>query len=376
MNNNNDLRTYTLELYEKDREWAFNVNSILKVSYTEYMGLKLPLMLVTVKALDGVLQAITVGQKIEMELKIRGFTYKYKMEIIDLRSIQSVTDPKGVSTLHDLTISAIFNYEELVKSLGIKAYKNSIKKTLESLGVDVGESISDKIGDQTWLRANKSKKYMFRKLITHLFLGEKDCPVSAITQDWIKVRSLQEVMKKEPLRVANYGISDPKYLQVQVQGLNTSNATLLKKVRSDAVTMVVDKVHNNIKVLDYNGKEIDKAFGTEFKTDRKIASVNKTFIDCGNCYEDYYKAYIRNKTAWIGLQSESTYLKVPDPFSANFEVLDTLEIKTIDRGSKFKGTWVVSEVGFTLYPTIKEVKGYVKVDKIPEEYYKLQGVKK
>jgi hypothetical protein len=369
-----DLQTYTLKLEDAEGVWLFGINAILKVTYSEYIGLKLPLMLITVKASDEVLKAVEVGQEIKMTLKIQGFTYEYNMEIIDLRSVQDSSDKEG-GTLHDLTISAIHKYKELVRTLEIKAYKGSIKKVLEDLGVKVGVGIGDQ-GDQVWIRANKSVKNILRKLVTHLYLGKKDCPISAITQEGIFVRSLQETMKKESIKIANYNIDDATYLQAKIKGLNTNNAQLLKKVRPDSVTMVVEKVHNNIKVLDYNGEEVSKKFGTSFKVDRDVANVNKVIVDCGNCYEDYYKAYIRNKTAWLGLLSESVYLDIASPFKANLEILDSVEIKTMDRGSKFKGKWLVSEVGFTLYPTVKELKGYAKVDKIPENYYRQQRVVK
>jgi len=349
---------YKVSVKEDQGIWEVDGKSVVRIDYNEIIGLMLPMMRLTILTTSIGLSRLTIGQKVTVEVEIEGVVHYFKMELVDIVSKKDpISESERVST-ETVTINLLYGLEEWVNTSKIVYYENkSIYDVLTEEEVKAPDVLKG-IGVQTWIRANTSKKRFIRELVRSTYLGEKDCPVTYIGQDGLVIKSLKDLVSGTSVGISDYPTED---LYMGIEGYSTNFSYSNIHIKKDPVYTVHDVVKNIVKRYDKRGNEISS------NPDKSIQGFY--LKDCGNTYPDYFKAIVRNDTAWLALSTERVGLRTTNPFRDSLNVLDSVEIKTKNVDERYSGKWLVTEKYITLTPTSQDLKGGYMLNRVDKEFY-------
>jgi hypothetical protein len=363
---------------DKDSDKALIVDqNLVRVVMAEKMGLKLPIIQVSTLANKNILKYLKVGTILTLKWEYKKSLVEFDAEVVDLKSEDKIDTLDESDYLINATINLLVKKDVFVREVKQWSKEASISSILTDIGFEV-EEIDSSIGVQNWVNPNKSRKYIARQVLTHLYLGEKNCPLSTIMITRSVVTTLEAVLNKEP-----YIFSlDPKEGTMLRCRLHKSldGGSLVKSVfPANTILPVKNRLNNIVKYYNYQGKDITRGVTGSFKADGSV-NLTKPLVDNGNCYDGYYKAIMRNQSAWVSLEAEAIYIElvsnstnlVPS-LRFDIEVLSLLDLRSKREDDKLIGLWVVSE-RHIMYEPKKGGTTILKLNRVPEEYFKKEGL--
>lgn len=326
-------------------DFILDTYNVVTYNAEEHVGLELPICLLTVEVEANVLRAVHYGQKITVTVLTDSFS-PHSVEY-ELRGYNAVPTSSSQESYY-ITLQLIKDYQELSKEIKQEYYNDSIPNVLEKLGFIVDEAIPRDTGKQIWIRPNTSAKYFIRQLTTHLFIGEDDCPLTAITNNKRVLLSLKKLMnmKIPKFKFINATDSSKDFITIKFLGKSPTHTLISSLHPASSVQPYTQKMFNKMVYYGYNGKELKttKDGGVKLENPKSVVQVPK--VDTGNTYVDYNRAEVRNKSAWVSFQSDKIFVKVGWELESNMRLdinlLDTVDFYSAKGLEPFSGRWIVT----------------------------------
>lgn len=338
-------------------------NNLIEMRIEEYAGVRLPIAILDVNTDSKYVSEIRLGLIITIEFESNSKVLDpIEFDLIDYEEV-----PTTDKDLIRVRIKLAHKYYELIKTQKQELYEDTAVNVLKIYGfVDESKCSNN---SQVYIRANLSEKAFYRQLIQQMYLGETDCPISSINLNEKIVKSLKNTLEVEVpyIYLAKDKVKGAELFTILKRGANSTLTDYL--YGSDRVDSILKAEDNEVYYLDYRGREIEDIEAYSEKTNLYL---NPTKNDNCNCHPDYFKALIRNRTAWLALNSEklivSLYqeeLRLDIPMLACAEILeDGLPENELD----YVGKWVITGK----YQGLDKYKAMVHLElsRIPIDYFR------
>lgn len=338
-------------------------NNLVALRLEEYAGVRLPIAILEVNTDSKFMTEIRLGLTLTLEFESEDKALdSLEFDLIDYEEV-----PTSDKDIVRVNLKIVHKYYELIKTQKQELFEDTAVNVLQVYGfVDESKCTND---SQVYIRANLSEKAFYRQLIQQMYLGETDCPISSINLKEKIVKSLKETLEvEEPyIKLSKDKVAGSELFTIIKRGANSTLTDYL--YGSDRVDSILKAEDNEVYYLDYKGKEIEDI---EQYAEQTNLYLNPTKNDNCNCHPDYFKALIRNRTAWLALNSEKLIvqlyqkeLRLDLPMLCCAEIL---EDGLAENELEYVGKWVVTGKYQGLNKNNAMV--HLELSRIPLDYFR------
>lgn len=338
-------------------------NNLVQLRIEEYAGVRLPIAKMIVNVDSNYLAELRLGQEIILSFE----TDSIVVDDITFDLIDIAETPTSEKNLIKITMSLVYKYYSLIKTQKQELYEATAVEVLAQYGFyDETKSTNDK---QVYIRANLSEKAFYRQIIQQIYLGEQDCPISTVNLKEKRIKSLNKILNEdEPyIYLTKDATKGAELFTIISKG---SSSTLTDYLYgADRVDSILKAEDNEVYYLDYKGKTIEDIEQYSEKTNLYL---NPTKNDTCNCHKDYFKALIRNRTAWLALNTEKIIVRLSNeelrfdlPLIACAEILeDGMNVSDLE----YVGKWVITGKYQALDKSLAAT--HLELSRIPKDYFR------
>lgn len=330
----------------------------------EFAGVRLPIAILVLDLPSSIITDIKRGLTLNLVYISEGI--EQDPILFDLIDFEQVPTPDKDVT--KVTFKLVHDYYKLIKTCEQELFEDTALNVLANYGFKQ-KGITSENESQVYIRANLSEKAFYRQLIQQIYLGALDCPISSVNLNEKIVKSLKYTLEEETPYITLTKSPDGKGELFDIEKV-TSDSTLTDFLYGvDNVDSILKAETNEVYYLSYDGSTIEDIESYSSQTNLVL---NPTKNDNCNCHPDYFQALIRNRTAWVALNSEKAIVSLyKEEMRTDIPLLccaEILEDDLPDNNKEYAGKWVVT--GKYLGASKTNMATHLEISRIPKDFFR------
>lgn len=327
---------------EMDGLEVFNITHFKKLVVNEGTGLTLPVFELTLHQSDYRLHRTLVRPNTKIKITYgASATNAIPYDFI----ILNYSFNKGESAKFDLVLSGVLDLSDFINIPTIKHFDKTSNAILSEISTVIPIVEYAGADQQVWIQHNISDKNFIERVLANSYISDTDVVISSLNVGKeLVARSVKTQLSKSGVVVANEGKGGIRFDYIKVE----SDAAVWSHFFSEGRTLPVFKVKD--RSTDYYTPGLESIGDSQIYNNLTTGYQYPTLLDCGNCHENYYKAWADNLSKNTQFSNNKVYVFVSNYYLANDELKVTDTIKLVVNNSSYNeladpmsGKYILSE---------------------------------
>lgn len=232
---------------------------------------------------------------------------------------------------YNLILTGMMDVKDFTNISRIRAFKMTSDMVIDQIDSLTPSTNYTGMDEQSWIQHNISDKTFVENIISHAYVDDTDVIAGAITIDkQLIINSVKNVFAKDVTRiirikqeVAPHEINQSiiKFDGLQVESDSALWSNFLSEGKELPVFSIEDRTITPMKPI--TNSIID---GTSYQSYTQNVSY-PTIIDCGNCHDKYYQAWVNNLNYLVQFSRNNIYITTTQKYLSTeiARVLDAVE---------------------------------------------------